>query len=107
MYNGAVTGLGRDLRLAARRLLATPLFTIFAVLSLAVGVGVTTTAYSVVDAFFFSQLGVRDPDRVAFVMVPGSARLQFQSALSRLDFEDLRRAQTSFRTLAASRRRSR
>ncbi len=52
MYKGAVTGLGRDLRIAARRLIATPLFTIFAVLSLAVGVGVTTTAYSVVDAFF-------------------------------------------------------
>src|SRR4051794_22128448 len=36
-----------DLRLAARRLLATPLFTIFAVLSLAIGVAVTTAVYSI------------------------------------------------------------
>ena len=41
-----------DLRLAARRLLATPLFTVFAVLSLAIGVAVTTAAYSVVDSIF-------------------------------------------------------
>ena len=34
-----------DLRLAARRLLATPLFTVFAVLSLAIGVAVTTAVY--------------------------------------------------------------
>ena len=43
-------GFSRDLRLAARRLFAAPLFSIFAVLSLAVGVGVTTAVYSsVVD----------------------------------------------------------
>jgi len=34
-----------DFRLAGRRLIATPLFTAFAVLSLAVGVGVTTAAF--------------------------------------------------------------
>src|SRR5207244_5489632 len=45
-------GFATDLRVAARRLLATPLFTIFAVLSLAIGVGVTTAVYSVVEAIF-------------------------------------------------------
>ena len=59
-----------DLRLAARRLLATPLFTIFAVLSLAIGVGVTTAVYSVVDSIFLRDAGARDPDRLVFVVVP-------------------------------------
>jgi putative ABC transport system permease protein len=97
-------GLGRDLRIAARRLLATPLFTTFAVLSLAVGIGVTTIAYSVVSAFFFKSSGIRDPRQVALVMVPGPSRLQFNGVISVPDFDDLRGAQTSFRTIAASRR---
>ena len=37
-------GMLGDFKLATRRLIATPLFTIFAVLSLAVGLGVTTAA---------------------------------------------------------------
>jgi hypothetical protein len=50
-------GLVRDVRIAARRLLATPLFTSFAVLSLAVGIGVTAVAYSVVESIFFKERG--------------------------------------------------
>ncbi len=59
-----------QLRQALRRLVATPLFTMFAVLSLAVGVAVTTGVYSIVDAIFLNGLGVRDPDRVAFAVTP-------------------------------------
>ena len=51
-------GILTDLRVASRRLYATPFFTIFAVLSLAVGVGVTTAVYSVVDAIFLRDLGI-------------------------------------------------
>jgi hypothetical protein len=48
-YNAAMRDFARDLRYAARRLARAPLFTLFAVLSLGVGIGVTTVAYSVVD----------------------------------------------------------
>ncbi len=58
-------GFGNDLRLASRRLLATPMFTIFAIVSLAVGVGVTTAVYSVVDRIFWKDLGIADRDRGA------------------------------------------
>lgn len=44
-------GFWGDLKLAVRRLVASPLFTIFAVLSIASGVAVTTAVYSVVDSF--------------------------------------------------------
>jgi predicted permease len=96
-----VRGWGRDLRLAARRLLATPLFTTFAVLSLAVGIGVTAVAYSVVDFFFFREPAVHEPDRVAYVMAPDSGRFRYQSLISRPDFDDLRASLQSFSSVAA------
>lgn len=94
-------GLLADLRLASRRLYATPLFTIFAVLSLAIGVGVTTAVYSVVDSIFLRDLGIADPDRVIFVVTPFDGRF-LKGTVSRPDFEDLRAAQTSFSSLSAA-----
>jgi putative ABC transport system permease protein len=94
-------GFFGDVTLAARRLLATPLFTIFAVLSLAVGVGVTTAVYSVVDAIFFNDPGINDPDRLVFVVTPYDGRL-LKGSISEPDFLDLRSAQTSFSSVSAS-----
>ena len=93
-------GFFGDVTLAARRLLATPLFTIFAVLSLAVGVGVTTAVYSVVDAIFLSDPGITDPDRLVFVVMPYDGRL-LKGSISEPDFRDLRSAQTSFSSVSA------
>jgi putative ABC transport system permease protein len=87
--------------LAAARLIATPFFTIFAVLSLATGVAVTTAVYSVVDALFLRELGVRDPDRVA-VVVPSYDRGSGRVLISEPDFRDLRAAQRSFASLSAT-----
>jgi predicted permease len=90
-----------DLRLAARRLLATPLFTVFAVLSLAIGVAVTTAVYSVVESIFLRDAGARDPDRVVVVVTPYDGRL-LTGSISLPDFQDLRAAQTSFTSISAS-----
>ena len=94
-------GFSGDVTLAARRLLATPLFTIFAVLSLAVGVGVTTAVYSVVDAIFLKEPGISDPDRLLFVVTPYDGRV-LKGSISEPDFLDLRSAQTSFSSVSAS-----
>ena len=93
--------MAADLRLAARRLLATPLFTIFAVLSLAIGVAVTTAVYSVVDSIFLRDTGARDPDRLVFVASPYDGRM-LTGSISLPDFEDVRAAQTSFSSMSAS-----
>ena len=94
-------GLGRDLRLATRRLVATPLFTIFAVLSLAIGVGVTTATYSVVEQTFWGASPVGAPDRIVFVTAPGGSR-RGAARLSHPDYAALRAAQHSIAGLAAS-----
>jgi putative ABC transport system permease protein len=90
-----------DIRLAARRLAATPLFTVFAVLSLAVGVAITTAVYSIVDGVFLRGAGVRDPDRLAVVVTPYSGRMM-SGTVSEPDFRDLQAAQSSFTYLSAS-----
>ena len=93
--------MGRDIRLALRRLGATPLFTIFAILSLAVGVAITTAVYSIVDAVFLRGLGIHEPDRVAVIVTPYSGRL-LTGTVSEPDFRDVQSAQTSFSHVAAS-----
>jgi predicted permease len=89
------------LRLALARLIATPLFTIFSIVSLAAGIALTTAVYSVVDTMLLADLGVSDPDRAAIVVTPHGGRAQ-RGSISHLDFEDLRRVQTSFSSLSAS-----
>lgn len=89
------------LRLALARLIATPLFTIFSIVSLAAGVAVTTAVYSVVDTLLLADLGVTDPERTAVLVTPFSGQSQ-RSSISETDFEDLRRAQTSFSMLSAA-----
>lgn len=90
-----------DLKLAARRLIAAPLFTVFAVLSLAIGIGLTTAVYSVIDSLFLEDLGIREPDQVVFVVTPFDGR-SLSGSISRPDFEDMRTAQTSFSSVSAS-----
>ena len=86
-------GLSGYLRLAARRQLSSPLFTVFAVLSLAIGVAVTTAVYSIVDSLLLRNSGIRDPGQVVFVVSPYQGRL-LQGSISEPDFVDLRAAQT-------------
>ena len=93
--------MGLDIRLALRRLGATPLFTTFAILSLAVGVAITTAVYSIVDAVFLRGLGIHEPDRVAVIVTPYSGRL-LTGTVSEPDFRDVQTAQTSFSHVAAS-----
>ena len=93
---------GNDLRLASRRLLATPMFTIFAIVSLAVGVGVTTAVYSVVDRIFWKELGIESPETVALVMGAESGAYDARWVMSERDYTDVGATQTSFVRLAAS-----
>ena len=89
-----------DFTFAARRLRATPLFTIFAVLSLGLGVSVTTAVYSIVNTIFLKQSGIHDPDRVAFVVTPYDNRL-LKGSVSEPDVMYLRSGLTSFSALSA------
>ena len=57
----------RDIRLAIRTLLSTPVVTSVAVLSLALGIGANTAIFSLVNSLILRTLPVRDPQRLAIV----------------------------------------
>jgi hypothetical protein len=87
-----------DVRVALRRLCRSPMFTVFALASLALGIGVSTAVYSCVHTLFWRPLGIERAERV--VPVLSGSPPQYGIAWS--DFHDLRRQQSSFSTLSGS-----
>jgi predicted permease len=60
----SVETLGRDLRLSLRQLKRTPGFTVTAILTLAIGIGGVTAAYSVVEGVLLRPLSFDQPERL-------------------------------------------
>jgi predicted permease len=90
----------RDFRLGVRRLRMAPGLTIFAVISLALAIGVSTAIYSAVRTLFWMPLGIAEPDRLVSFAQAG----RVNGAISWPDFVDIRAQQSTFTSLAATER---
>ena len=64
---GSVEALVQDLRLGARMLAKSRGFTAVAVFSLALGIGLNTAVFSIVDAMLFRPFPYDDPDRLVML----------------------------------------
>jgi predicted permease len=79
---GVFEALLRDVRYAARGLRRSPLFTVVAVVTLAIGTGATTAVFSVVDGVLLKPLPYPNPEQLVAVWhdAPGAAGIVDVSA---------------------------
>src|SRR5215216_4657808 len=56
-----------DLRFAFRQLVRNPGFTVIAILSLAVGIGATTSVFSIINGALLKPRPYRNPDELVFL----------------------------------------
>jgi predicted permease len=91
--------LFQDVRYGVRALLKNPVFTIVAVLTLALGIGANTAIFSVVEGAVLAPLPYPQPDRL--VMVSESRPSLKQLDISYPDFRDWQRNARSFEQMAA------
>lgn len=91
--------LWQDLRYGYRMLLTTPSFTAVIVIALALGIGATTTIFSVVNAVLLRPLPFKDPERILTLwdQARGGRELGFTGP----EFFDLRDQNRVFENLAA------
>ena len=94
-------GLLPDLRSTLRSLSRSPGFTLFVVLTLALGIGANTAIFSVADAFIFKPVPFPQANRLVMLheRAPGNTTLPAQ--VSPADFLDIQSQATSYEQVAA------
>src|SRR5215475_6436686 len=95
--------LHKDIRLALRRLRKEPLFTIAAVLPMALGIGVNTAMFTVGDALLRKPLSIPGIDRLTAVVATPPEKKSAVSSITPADYLDLERQNQSFEQIAAYR----
>src|SRR5947207_309512 len=90
-----------DLRFALRQLLKSPAFTLLAVLTLALGIGMNTAIFSLINDLFLKGLPFQDPDRLVILQAEAKERNLSQLPMSVPRFWHFRDSQTVFSSFAA------
>jgi putative ABC transport system permease protein len=90
----------KDLRYGARKLVRNPGFSALSVLTLAVGIGLTTTMFSIVYGALLRGLPFEDGDRVVSVERNNPSRDIDDMGVTQHDFNDYRAQTRSFEGLA-------
>jgi len=88
-----VTELRQDVRFALRLMVRTPMFSVVAVVTLAIAIGGNAAIFSVINALALKPLPVSQPERIARVY-------SGESQMSWLNYQDLRARSTSFDAMA-------
>ncbi len=89
-------------QIALRALLRRPGYTITAVLMLALGVGATTTLFSVVDTILLKPLPYPHPDRLVTLLEASPSKNKKDSLIAPARLEDWNRLNQTFESIGAS-----
>jgi predicted permease len=95
-------GIVQDLRYALRMLAKSPGFTVVAVLTLALGIGVNTTVFSVVNGMLLRPMPVPNPEQITVLGAQQDGTPDYQ-AFSYPDYEDIRKQTDAFSDVLAYR----
>src|SRR5438045_5241852 len=85
-----------DLRFALRQLLKSPGFTLLALITLALGIGLNTAIFSLINDLFLRGLPFKDPERVVHMYSNARERKLLELAVSVPRFQHYRDGQTIF-----------
>src|ERR1041385_4143138 len=85
-----------DLRFAFRQLLKSPGFTLLALITLALGIGLNTAIFSLINDLFLRGLSFKEPNRVVHMYSNARERGLYDLAISIPRFEHYRQAQSVF-----------
>src|SRR3954447_6445035 len=90
-----------DLRFALRQLLKSPGFTLLAVITLTLGIGLNTAIFSLINDLFLRSLPFKDPGRLVHFYTGEKSAKELEWPMSAPRFQLYREGQTSFDGLAA------
>jgi predicted permease len=92
--------LRSDFAFAIRTLIKSPVFSVTALLTIALGIGATTAIFSVINTVLLQPLPYDNRDRLAYITGDLSARNVFDFPMAPADFADLRTTVKSFDEVA-------
>lgn len=97
----ALESVTRQVRLAVRQLRSSPVFTFMAVLSLALGIGATTSVFTVLDQLLLRLLPVKDPQSIVMISSAGESigSIETDSDLSYPLYEEFQKSTTPFESV--------
>jgi putative ABC transport system permease protein len=90
----------QDIRYALRNLRKAPAFSVTAVLTLALGIGLNTSVFSIVHAVLLRPLPFKDAEQLVMVWEQNAHRGWYHNIVSAANFNDWRRANHVFSDMA-------
>jgi putative ABC transport system permease protein len=95
-------GIKQDLRYATRMLTKNPGYAVLAIFLLAIGIGINTTVFSVMDCLMLRSMPILEPERVVELF---AKRQDQHQSFSYPEYEEIRSGSSSYTGILASSRR--